>query len=74
VTPHARKSFGQMSEEQKEKLEALDFPFEIPEELRTIPVETAFFLDVAVVSATLDTPPRFHLLLFTVCGVAGGLG
>jgi hypothetical protein len=42
-----------MSEEQKEKLEALDFPFEIPEELRTIPVETAVVLDVAVVSATL---------------------
>jgi len=28
VTPHARKSFGQMSEEQKAKLESTGFKFE----------------------------------------------
>lgn len=37
VTPKARKSFGQMTEEQKQKLEALQFNFEIPEELRGPP-------------------------------------
>lgn len=37
VTPKARKSFGQMSDEQKAKLEALKFDFEIPEELRGPP-------------------------------------
>eukprot|EP00613_Pedinella_sp_CCMP2098_P007087 CAMPEP_0171611444 /NCGR_PEP_ID=MMETSP0990-20121206/10639_1 /TAXON_ID=483369 /ORGANISM="non described non described, Strain CCMP2098" /LENGTH=291 /DNA_ID=CAMNT_0012175027 /DNA_START=462 /DNA_END=1337 /DNA_ORIENTATION=+ len=39
VTPHARKSFGQMTEEQKGKLEELEFAFEVPEELRTVPVD-----------------------------------
>ena len=37
VTPGARKSFGKMSEEQKEKLESLGFMFEVPEELRGPP-------------------------------------
>ena len=45
VTPKARKAFGQMTEEQKEKLEALEFAFELPEAMRGPPPvdwETAF--------------------------------
>jgi len=37
VTPHARKAFGQMSEEQKDKLDSLGFEFDVPEELRGPP-------------------------------------
>jgi hypothetical protein len=45
VTPRARKAFGQMTDEQKGKLEALGFLFELPGELRGPPPvdwETAF--------------------------------
>jgi hypothetical protein len=37
VTPHARKSFGQLDEEEKNKLEAIEFEWEVPEELKGPP-------------------------------------
>ena len=37
VTPHARKSFGQMSDDQKLKLDAIQFEFDVPDELKGPP-------------------------------------